>query len=156
MRAAPRDIQNVNAVEITSKPIQVWLRRPHLEVTCRIVLPDGATMAVGVMSLSLLDAQTEITSWLTARGYEPVSPWRARDGDGCSRERTFAQSGGQSSAAGLGESPADPAAAAPGSTSAAVLEAASAAVSQPVLAAGRWPGPAGSPPPSSSRQAHRA
>src|SRR5262249_5368679 len=94
MRAAPRDVQNVNAVEITSKPIQVWLRRPHLEVTCRIVLPDGATMAVGVISLSLLDAQTEITSWLTARGYEPVSPWRARDGDGCSRERTFAQPDG--------------------------------------------------------------
>jgi hypothetical protein len=32
-----RDAQDVTTVETTTKPIEVWLSRPHLEVTCRIV-----------------------------------------------------------------------------------------------------------------------
>ena len=66
-----RDAQDVTTVETTTKPIEIWLP-PHLEVTCRIVFPDGTVIAVGVDALSLRGAQREMTAWLIEQGYEPV------------------------------------------------------------------------------------
>ena len=69
-------------METTTKPIEVLLSRPHLEVTCQIVFPDGTAIAVGVDALSLRGAQRELTAWLIERGYEPAGqapvPDRAR------------------------------------------------------------------------------
>ena len=62
-------------METTTKPIEVLLSRPHLEVTCRIVFPDGTAIAVGVDALSLRGAQRELTAWLIERGYEPAGRW---------------------------------------------------------------------------------
>ena len=62
-------------METTTKPIEVLLSRPHLEVTCQIVFPDGTAIAVGVDALSLRGAQRELTAWLTERGYEPAGRW---------------------------------------------------------------------------------
>ena len=69
------DAQDVTSVETTTKPIEVRLSRPHLEVTCRIVFPDGTAIAVGVDALSLRGAQQEMTAWLIERGYEPAGRW---------------------------------------------------------------------------------
>jgi hypothetical protein len=71
----------VTTVETTNKPIEVLLSRPHLEITCRIVLPDGTAIAVGVDALSLRGAQHEMTAWLAEQGYEPAGRWSTQDED---------------------------------------------------------------------------
>jgi len=68
-------------VETTTKPIEVRLSRPQLEITCRIVLPDGTAIAVGIDALSLRGAQREMTAWLVEQGCEPVGPWSTQDED---------------------------------------------------------------------------
>ena len=47
-------------METTTKPIEVLLSRPHLEVTCRIACPDGTAIAAGV-SLQRIQEITGIT-----------------------------------------------------------------------------------------------
>src|SRR5215469_3701289 len=74
-------------------PIEVWLSQPHLEVTCRIVFPGGAIMAVGVVSPSLNGAEHELTAWLTEHGYQPAGGWHT-DGNGRETARTFQHPGG--------------------------------------------------------------
>jgi len=76
-----RDAQDVTTVETTTKPIEVRLSRPQLEITCRIVLPDGTAIAVGIDALSLRGAQREMTAWLVEQGCEPVGPWSTQDED---------------------------------------------------------------------------
>jgi hypothetical protein len=69
----------VTTMETTTKPIEVRLNRPHLEITCRIVFPDGAAIAVGVDAASIPGAQREMTAWLTEQGYEPAGRWSTED-----------------------------------------------------------------------------
>jgi hypothetical protein len=76
-------------VETTTKPIEVLLSRPRLEVTCRIVFPDGAAIAVGVDALSILGAQHEMTAWLVEQGYEPTGRWSTQDENDRQAARTF-------------------------------------------------------------------
>jgi len=86
---ALRDAQDVTSVETTTKPIEVWLSRPHLEVTCRIVFPEGTAIAVGVDALSIRGAQHEITAWLIEQGYEPAGRWSTQDQNDRQASRTF-------------------------------------------------------------------
>jgi hypothetical protein len=90
---AHRDGQDVTRVETTAKPIEVRLNRPQLEVTCRIVFPDGTAIAVGVDALSLRGAQRELTAWLTERGYEPAGGWSTRDENDRGATCTFRRQG---------------------------------------------------------------
>ena len=83
------DAQDVTSVETTTKPIEVWLSRPHLDVTCRIVFPDGTAIAVGVDALSILGAQHEMTAWLFEHGYEPAGRWSTQDENDRRTARTF-------------------------------------------------------------------
>ena len=83
------DAQDVTSVETTTKPIEVRLSRPHLEVTCRIVFPDGTAIAVGVDALSILEAQHEMTAWLFEHGYEPAGRWSGQGGNDRRAARTF-------------------------------------------------------------------
>ena len=84
-----RDAQDVTTVETTTKPIEIWLSRPHLEVTCRIVFPDGTAIAVGVDALSLLGAQREMTAWLIEQGYEPAGRWSTQNENDSLAARLF-------------------------------------------------------------------
>ena len=84
-----RDAQDVTTVETTTKPIEVWLSRPHLEVTCRIVFPDGTAIVVGVDALSLRGAQREMTAWLIEQGYEPAGCWSAQNENDRRAARSF-------------------------------------------------------------------
>jgi len=83
------DARDVTSVETTTKPIEVRLSRPHLEVTCRIVFPDGTAIAVGVDALSILDAQHEMTAWLIEQGYEPAGCWSTQNQNDRQAARTF-------------------------------------------------------------------
>ena len=83
------DAQDVTSVETTTKPIEVWLSRPHLEVTCRIVFPDGTAIAVGVDAVSIPGAQHEMTGWLFGHGYEPTGRWSTQDENDRRVARTF-------------------------------------------------------------------
>jgi hypothetical protein len=83
------DAQDVTSVETTTKPIEVWLSRPHLEITCRIIFSDGTAIAVGVDALSILGAQHEMTAWLTEQGFEPAGRWSTRDENDRQAARTF-------------------------------------------------------------------
>ena len=76
-------------METMTKPIEVLLSRPHLEVTCRIVFPDGTAIAVGVDALSLRAAQREMTAWLLERGYEPAGQWSSQHEAARRAARTF-------------------------------------------------------------------
>jgi len=83
------DAPDVTSVETTTQPIEVWLSQPHLEITCRIVFPDGTAIAVGVDALSLRDAQREMTAWLIERGYEPADRWSTHNEKDRRAVRTF-------------------------------------------------------------------
>jgi hypothetical protein len=84
-----RDAQDVTTVETTTKPIEIWLSRPHLEVTCRIVFPDGTVIAVGVDALSLRGAPREMTVWLIEQGYEPAGYWSTQNENDSRAARLF-------------------------------------------------------------------
>jgi len=76
-------------VETTTKPVEVLLSRPLLEVTCRILFPNGTAIAVGVDALSLRGAQHEMTAWLIEQGYEPAGDWSTRNENDRRAARTF-------------------------------------------------------------------
>jgi hypothetical protein len=84
-----RDARDVTSVETTTKPIEVRLSRPHLEVSCRILFPDGTAVAVGVDALSIRGAQHEMTAWLIEQGYEPAGCWSTQDENDRQAARTF-------------------------------------------------------------------
>jgi hypothetical protein len=58
-------------------PIEVWLSKPNMQVTCRIVFEDESASGLDMDSLSMRGAQREITAWLVARDYEPAGRWEA-------------------------------------------------------------------------------
>jgi hypothetical protein len=58
-------------------PIEVWLSKPNMQVTCRIVFEDETDTSLSVDSLSMRGAQREITAYLIRHeGYEPVDRWQ--------------------------------------------------------------------------------
>jgi hypothetical protein len=63
-------------------PIEVWLSRTNMEITCTVVLEDERTSTLDVNSRSIRGAEREITGYLIAHGYTPVGDWDAEaDGD---------------------------------------------------------------------------
>jgi hypothetical protein len=58
-------------------PIEVWLSRTNLEITCTVVLEDERTSTLDVNSRSIRGAEREITGYLIAHGYTPVGDWDA-------------------------------------------------------------------------------
>jgi hypothetical protein len=60
-------------------PIEVWLSKNNLEVTCRMVREDETTATLDVDSLSMRGAQREITGWLISQGYTPAGRWEIEE-----------------------------------------------------------------------------
>jgi hypothetical protein len=56
-------------------PIEVWLSKINIEVTCRVVFEDETDYTLPVDSLSMRGAQREMSAWLIAQGYEPAGRW---------------------------------------------------------------------------------
>jgi len=80
-------------------PIEVWLTRNNLAVTCRAVHEDESTDEYEVDSLSMRGAQREITGFLIRQGYNPVGRWSVQHdgGDGASEtSRAFRPADAQS------------------------------------------------------------
>jgi hypothetical protein len=67
-----------------TQPIEVWLTKKNIEVTCRVVFEDESDSELDVDSLSMRGAQREITAWLIREGYDPAGRWEvtAADEDG--------------------------------------------------------------------------
>jgi hypothetical protein len=61
-------------------PIEVWLSRANMKITCTVVLEDETTSALDVKSLSMRGAQREMTGYLIAYGYTPVGRWEVEAG----------------------------------------------------------------------------
>jgi hypothetical protein len=58
-------------------PVEVWLSKPNIEITCTIVREDETTTHLDIDSLSMRGAQREMTGWLIGRGYTPIGRWNA-------------------------------------------------------------------------------
>lgn len=56
-------------------PIEVWLSKANIQVTCTIVREDETTTSLEVDSLSMRGAQREITGYLISLGYSPAGRW---------------------------------------------------------------------------------
>ena len=56
-------------------PIEVWLSKPNIEITCTVVRDDETTTRLDIDSLSMRGAQREITGWLIRQGYTPAGRW---------------------------------------------------------------------------------
>ena len=76
-----------------SGPIEVWLTKGNIEVTCMIVFEDETSTDQSVDSLSMRGAQREMTSFLINWGYEAAGRWDAEevtdDGDVLESVRRF-------------------------------------------------------------------
>jgi hypothetical protein len=70
------------------KPIEVWLTRRNIEITCRVVNEDETATELDVDSLSMRGAQREITAYFKAHGYEPAGRWETESAadDGAAEE----------------------------------------------------------------------
>jgi hypothetical protein len=55
-----------------SERIEVWLRRDHTGVACRVVHENESTETLDVDSLTLAGAEREVTGWFLSKGYTPV------------------------------------------------------------------------------------
>jgi hypothetical protein len=60
-----------------SGPVEVWLTKKNIEVTCMIVFEDETTSRHDIDSVSMRGAQRETTSWLINWGYEAAGRWQA-------------------------------------------------------------------------------
>ena len=80
-------------IEENTKPIEVWLTQPNMEITCRVIFEDETGTEIDVDSLSMRGAQREITSWLIGLGYEPVGRWSTEDQGGAETMRQFRRPG---------------------------------------------------------------
>ncbi len=56
-------------------PIEVWLSRKNIGITCMVVQEDESTQQLDVDSLSMRGAQREITGHLLREGYAPIGRW---------------------------------------------------------------------------------
>jgi hypothetical protein len=94
-----RECQNMTTRGKATEPIEVCLSQPDLEVTCRILFFDGSAIAVGIDSLSIAAAQSEMTMWLMELGYRPVGRWNTERDSSRETARTFRHPGRQVPAA---------------------------------------------------------
>jgi hypothetical protein len=62
-------------------PIEVWLTKRNIEVTCRVIFEDETAEELSIDSASLRGAQREITAYLIGRGYMPVGRWEWETGE---------------------------------------------------------------------------
>lgn len=76
-------------------PIEVWLSKRNLNITCRVVFENETVKELSVRSLSMRGAQREITGQLIALDYEPVGRWSAEDEHGFETMRRFRRPGTQ-------------------------------------------------------------
>jgi hypothetical protein len=76
-------------LETNRAPLEVWLSKDNLEITCRVVFNDESATELEVGSLSMRGAQREITGWLIGQGYEPVGRWSIEDQHGFETMRHF-------------------------------------------------------------------
>ena len=83
----------MTTLENNTKPIEVWLSQPNMEITCRVIFEDETGTELPVDSLSMRGAQREMTSWLIGQGYEPVGRWSAEDENGAETMRQFRRPG---------------------------------------------------------------
>ncbi len=73
-------------------PIEVWLTKKNMVVTCRVVHEDESIEELGVDSLSMRGAQRYITGRLISEGYKPVGRWENHQDSGddsAETSRTF-------------------------------------------------------------------
>ena len=62
-------------------PIEVWLTKQNIEITCRVVHEDETTEDYDVDSLSMRGAQREMTGFFKRMGYEPAGRWETEYAD---------------------------------------------------------------------------
>ena len=79
----------MTTVRDNTRPIEVWLSQPNIEITCRIVFEDETSVEGPAGSLSMRGAQREVTSWLLGEGYEPAGRWTIQDEEGRETMRVF-------------------------------------------------------------------
>jgi hypothetical protein len=63
-------------------PIEVWLRKANIQVTCTVVREDESTQELSVDSLSMRGAEREMTGHFIRQGYTPVGRWETTAGNG--------------------------------------------------------------------------
>jgi len=64
-----------------NKPVEIWLTKTNIAVTCSIVFEDETGDHLDVDSLSMRGAQREMTSWMIGQGYEPADRWNTEEED---------------------------------------------------------------------------
>jgi hypothetical protein len=62
-------------------PVEVWLTKKNIAVTCRVVFEDETDWEPDVDSLSMRGAQREMTAWFISQDYEPTGRWADETGD---------------------------------------------------------------------------
>lgn len=62
-------------------PIEVWLTKGNIGVTCKVVYEDETIHSLDVDALSMRGAQREVTGWLINEGYTPAARWKAEAAD---------------------------------------------------------------------------
>jgi hypothetical protein len=62
-------------------PIEIWLTKGNIQVTCRVVHEDETDSVLDVDSLSIHGAQREMTAFLIRNGYGPADRWSTEETD---------------------------------------------------------------------------
>lgn len=74
----------------SKSPIEVWLTKANIGITCRVVHEDESTEELQVDSLSMRGAQREMTGYFKRLGYEPAGRWETEHaGEADDSEETF-------------------------------------------------------------------
>jgi hypothetical protein len=75
-----------NTKERRPGPVEVWLTKANIAITCQVVREDESVGSYGVESLSMRGAQREMTGWMIDHGYETAGRWETAEGtdDGAS------------------------------------------------------------------------
>jgi hypothetical protein len=60
-------------------PIEVWLTKTNIDVTCRVVFEDETDTRLEVDSLSVMGAQREMTAYLIGIGYMAATRWETTE-----------------------------------------------------------------------------
>ena len=65
-----------------ASPIEVWLSKANLDITCSIVQEDETAEELSIDSLSIRGAEREITAYLLNHGYTPAGRWQTEADNG--------------------------------------------------------------------------
>jgi hypothetical protein len=69
----------MDTLETKPTPIEVWLSKKNIEVSCMVVHEDETTDTLPVDSLSMRGAQRELTGWFVSEGYKPIGRWETEE-----------------------------------------------------------------------------